>query len=130
MNATDSHPPLTRIHFNILLVFIIVFTAFTAFCMSQQSIGDRRDSNNISATLLTATGPFTGAIARNFQSCCWQFSLRLAPYCGTILMLGIAAQFVPLPFRRGQGKFRMVAWVLGLLGWFLGAPVSLLDALS
>jgi hypothetical protein len=120
----------TRVHLKILLGFILGFAALTAFCLMQQSPSDRRENWNTAATFFTFLGPFTGAIARQFQSCCWKFSLGLAPYCAGCLLIGAICQVVPLPFRRGERQFRIAAWVLGLLGWFLGAPVSFLHALS
>jgi hypothetical protein len=128
--ATNMSRYFTRVHFRILLGFVLGFSALTAFWLSQQSPGDRRDNWNVAAILFTFSGPFTGAIARHFQSCCWKFSLCLAPYCACCLLIAVAPQFVPLPFRRGERQFRIVAWVLGLLGWFLGAPASFLHALS
>jgi len=120
----------TRSHFKILLWFILIFSVLSAFWLSQQSPGDRRHNANVATVLFTFAGPFAGAIARHFQSCCWRFSLSLFPFCAAFLMVGVVCQLVPVPFRRGQQVFRMVAWILGLLGWFLGAPVSFLHALS
>lgn len=120
----------TRAHLAILLGFILVFSAFTAFALSSQSPDDRRENWNVAATSLTFLGPFTGAIARHLQDCCWKFSLGLFPFCAAFLLLGTVCQIVPLPFRRSPQVFRMGTWILGLLGWFLGAPVSFLHALS
>jgi len=65
-------------------------------------------------------GPFTGAIARHFQSCCWRFSPGLFPYCAALLLGGFGFQFVPIPRRSVEGPIRLVAWMAGLLGWFGG----------
>jgi len=120
----------TRAHLLILAGFILVFSAFTAFALSRQPISDRRDNWNVAATSLTVAGPLTGAIARHFQDCCLKFSLGLAPYCAGFLLMGTLCQIIPLPFQKGRVPFRITAWVLGLLGWFMGAPISFLHALS
>lgn len=120
----------TRLHFRILLGFVLVFSALSLLWLSRLSPGDRRDNWNLATVVFTFTGPFAGAIARHFQSCCWKFSVSLLPLCAPFLGVGILGQLVPLPFRRGERVFRLALWTLGLLGWFLGAPVSFLHALS
>lgn len=120
----------TRVHLKILLGFVVVFTALTACWLSGQSPSDRRENWNVATVLFTFSGPFAGAIARHFQGCCWRFSLGLFPFCAAVLAMGIVGQVVPLPFRRAERPVRFTAWVLGLLGWFLGAPISFLHALS
>jgi hypothetical protein len=84
----------------------------------------------VAAVIGTVTGPFAGAIARGFQSCCWRFSLSLFPYCLGILLLGAALQMIPLPFSRIERLFRLAAWTFGCLGWFAGAVASFLHAFS
>jgi hypothetical protein len=82
------------------------------------------------ATVGAISGPFTGAIARNSQSCCLQFSRSLLPYCGSFLGAGVLFQLVPLPFQRFASGIRLTVWCVGLLGWFGGALVSFAHALS
>ena len=120
----------TRTHFKILLGFVLVFSALSAFWLSQQSVGDRRDNANLATVAFTFLGPFAGAIARHFQSCCWKFSVGLFPFCAAFLLVGVVCQVIPVPFRHGQHFFRLATWTLALAGWFLGAPVSFLHALS
>jgi hypothetical protein len=69
------------------------------------------------------------AIARHGQPCCLRFSLRLAAICGPVLALGLIAQVVPLPFRRGQQAVRLVLWTLGWFVWLFGGHVSCIHAL-
>ena len=94
-----KRPPQTsRARWYILLSLLLPFTALTFLGVSSGSSGDVRDRPVVLTTLATITGPFVGAIARNGQSCCLQFSLTLAAACGPVLALGLIAQVLPLPF--------------------------------
>ena len=84
----------------------------------------------MATTLGAVTGPFTGAIARQVQSCCVQFYFLLLPYCSACLFIGFAFQLVPFPVGRIERPARIVTWALGLLGWFGGGVLSLGHALS
>lgn len=84
----------------------------------------------MSAALGSITGPFTGAIARHFQSCCWQFSMSILPYSAALLAIGVLAQIVALPCKCCERAMRLTAWCLGLLGWFAGVVISFAHALS
>jgi hypothetical protein len=119
-----------RVHVIIFLAFVLVFSVLTLWSLASQSPSDWRNNQNAAATLLAVTGPFTGAIARNFQSCCLNASLALFPWCLAILVLGAFCQFVPLPFRRGERFFRIGTWVIAMLGWFAGTVLSLAHALG
>jgi hypothetical protein len=123
-------PSLTPTHFKILAAFWILFSGLVIFWLMQQSPGDRRDNWNVAAVLLSSSGPFAGAIARHFQSCCWHYSLRLSPFCAAFLVFGIFCQMLPFPFTSLERPFRLGSWTLGLLGWFAGVPISFLHALS
>jgi hypothetical protein len=86
-------------------------------------------------TLITAfatpLGPTTGAISRDFQDCCLQFSLRLMPYFLPFPVLAVAFQFgVPPQEKKGIRLIRSLAWTLGWIGWFFGGIVSFGHALS
>ena len=48
----------------------------------------------------------------------------------SILAAGTLPLFIKLPFSRGASALRMVLWVMGLLGWFLGGIVSYAHALN
>jgi hypothetical protein len=118
-----------RAHLGIFLGFYLAFAGFTAFVLSQQSVSDRRENRNVAAVVGSVSGPFTGAIARNLQSCCWRFSLQLFPWCAALLAVGTVLQVVPLPFVRGERLVRLGAWCVGCLGWFGGGVVSFGHAL-
>jgi len=106
------------------------FTALTYLAVNSGSMGDVSDRPVALTTLATITGPFIGAIARDGQSCCLAFSLWLAAVTGPVLAVGLIAQVVPLPFRRGQRAVRLVLWTLGWLAWLLSGPISFLHAFS
>jgi hypothetical protein len=99
----------------ILLGLLLPFTVLTYLAVSSASPGDARDRPIALTTLATASGPLTGAIARNGQHCCVSASLRLAAICGPVLALGLFAQVVPLPFRRGEQAVRLTLWSIGWL---------------
>ena len=80
--------------------------------------------------LASISGPFTGAIARHFQSCCWDFSLSIFPYSAALLGIGVLAQIVAMPWKCCERAMRLTAWCLGLLGWFGGIVLSFAHALS
>lgn len=119
-----------RAHLGMVLGFYLVFAAFTVFVLSQQSESDRRENWNAAATLGVIAGPFTGTIARGFQSCCWQFSLKLFPGAAAGLVVGGLLQRVPLPLRRWERFAHLTIWGLALLGWFGSAVWSFGHALS
>lgn len=121
-------PRASRARWYILLGLLVPFTALTYLAVSSGSPSDVRDRPVALTTLATITGPFVGAIARNGQSCCLRFSLTLAAVCGPVLALGLIAQVVPLPFRRGQRTVRIGLWTLGWLLWLFSGQVSFLHA--
>jgi hypothetical protein len=120
----------SRVHLYIFLGFYLAFAALTFFALNAGPESSRRERQIVAATLGAVSGPFTGAIARHFQSCCLQFSVMLFPYCALFLGAGLLAQIVPLPFQRFERKVRLTIWCIGLLGWFGGGLVSFLHALS
>jgi hypothetical protein len=120
----------TRKHLYVFLGCYVAFAGLTFFVLSRQTASDWRNNWNVAATVGSISGPFTGAIARHFQSCCWRFSVALFPYCAALLLGGFGFQFVPIPRRSVEGPIRLAAWIAGLLGWFGGAVVSFGHALS
>jgi hypothetical protein len=130
VGAPKRPPRPSRARWYILAGLLAPFTALTYLAVSSGSPSDIRDRPVILTTLATITGPFVGAIARNGQSCCLDFSLGLAAICGPVLALGLIAQVIPLPFRRGQQTVRLLLWTLGWLTWLFGGLVSFVHALS
>lgn len=119
-----------RIHLLIFFGCYLGFAALTFLVLNAGSESDRRENRILAATTGVITGPFTGAIARHGQTCCWQFSLALAPYCAGVFALGLLFQIIPLPFPRLERTLRLALWCLGLLGWFGGVLLSFAHALS
>ena len=75
-------------------------------------------------------GPMAGAMLADYQRCCLDFSLSLVPYCAGALAAAIAVQLL-VPLRGWFSRtFRVVAWIVGVFGWFGGAIVSYLHAMS
>ena len=128
--TTQPQLPFTRAHLRAGLAFYLVFAAITFFLLSRQRPGDWRDHWNVAATIGCVSGPFTGAIARGFQSCCWRFSVGLFPYCAGLLFGAAAFQFLPLPVQPRWSVLRLAVWCVGLLSWFGGGLVSFGHALS
>jgi len=120
-----------RRHGWILLGFYVVSVVLSLLVLLPGSLSGRGDSlsRSIAAALGAFSGPFTGAIARGFQRCCWEFSLGLFPFCGAVLGAGLLMQIIPLPVWH-QRTVRLTAWGIGLAGWFAGIPVSFLHALE
>ncbi len=121
---------LGRTHLFIFLAGYLLFAGLTAFVLSRQSPSDRRENQNVAATVGAVSGPFTGAIARNLQSCCLRFSVTLLPYCAGVAIAGLAFQFVPLPRWLFPRALRLVIWAVATLVWFGGGVLSLGHALS
>ena len=119
-----------KVHLYIFLGFVLAFSGLTLWVMLNQSPGDRRDNQNVAATLLTFSGPFTGAIARPSEPSCFTYSLKLFPYCAAFLLGGAFFQIVRWPFRYGEQAVRIIPWVIALLGWFTGSIMSLMYAMS
>ena len=120
----------SRVHLYIFLGFYLAFAALTFLALNAGSESDRRENRIAAATIGAVSGPFTGAIARHFQSCCLQFSFSIFPYCALFLAAAVLFQIVPLPFQRFAQATRLTLWCVGLLGWFGGVLVSFAHALS
>ena len=114
----------------ILLGLLIPFCTLS-FLGVNSAPGDPSDrpAPAIPAALMTITGPFVGSIARHGQSCCLDVSLTIAACCGPFLALGLFAQKIPFPFRRGRQVVRLMCWTLGWFVWLEGGQLSLLHAL-
>jgi hypothetical protein len=131
MKVIENH--FTRHHLWVFLGIWLCFTGLTYWIITEHGRGRyNRDDHNRQVCVTTCgtiLGPMTGAISRNCQSCCWNFSLGLLPYCAAFLICGTIPLFIRLPFTRGASVLRMVFWIIGLLGWFLGGIVSFGHAL-
>jgi hypothetical protein len=68
--------------------------------------------------------------ARGGQGCCLEASIRLAVIFGPALLVGIMAQFAPMPLTRGREVVRLLLWTWGWATWFFAGFVSFVHALS
>jgi len=128
MKLIENH--FTKDH---LFVFLFIWLGFTALnCWIAEHGIEQYDHRRlvVLTTLGTILGPMTGAISRDCQSCCLNFSLSLLPYCAAFLIVGAIPLFLKLPFRRAASTLRMMLWIVGLLGWFLGGIFSYAHALN
>ena len=101
MDFADIGPPKKRpprARWYILLGLLVPFTFLTYLAVSSGPPNNVRDRPVILTTLATITGPFVGPIARHGQACCLHAALVIAAVLGPILLLGLIAQVVPLPF--------------------------------
>jgi len=126
---------LTRRHAWIFCALLVGFSVLTFWMVNglltvnEVSDGSERARRVAWTTAATVLGPFTGAIARDGQSCCAGFSWRLFPFAAAMLAAGFAAQLVQ-PTGRWRERLRLSAWGLGWFGWLAAGIVSFLHALE
>ena len=74
-----------------LIVFLVIWSTFTvfSFLIADRGLDKGPDHTRqvVQTTLATIAGPMTGAVSRNLQSCCLEFSLSAVallrrPVCG------------------------------------------------
>lgn len=117
------------------LILSHLWVAFSGLTFAIVNAGLDVSSSNRSARLLLTTlatplGPMTGAISRDYQPCCLNCSLSLLKYCGPILGIAVAMQFIPHRQRKTTSVGLLVVWTLGFLAWFGSGILSLLHALE
>lgn len=83
----------------------------------------------VRATLATITGPFDGVIARPGDSAAWMATKAFLPVCGSLLIVSVLSQILPLPFRRGAFALRIAIWSIGWFVWLAGGIPSLVNAI-
>ncbi len=125
-----SGPGEAGVRLAILLALLAGFGLLTFLAVSSGSPSDVRQRPRLLTTLATATGPFTGAIARDGQSCCLEFSLWLAAWLAPILAAAIVASLVIPDSGPGTRALRLGCWTLGWFLWLAGGPASFLHALN
>ena len=125
-------PSRRRFHGAHLVVFLVIWCGFSIWTFAIVKSGLDQPTGEIIAvtTIATILGPMTGAISRDMQGCCLKFSLSLLPYCAASAGVGAWAQVIRLPFNRFARSARMILWIAGWIGWFMGGIVSFLHSLS
>ncbi len=128
MNIFENN--FSKRHLHIFLTILIFFTIanFAILCAAMDSWDNFKYV--FLTTAATITGPMTGAIARQWQSCCTEFSLKIMMFCAPVLMLGILFQFLKLPFTKFAAAIRLFLWIVCLMIWFLGGIISFGHALE
>jgi hypothetical protein len=75
-------------------------------------------------------GPFAGAVARDWQSCCAENSWAIAPYAFASLGIGLTVQLLWHPEGRALRFLRALVWWLASASWFVAAILSYAHALE
>ena len=121
----------SRWHLWTALILWFLFSGLTLWMVTDGlDDADEKPLTVAATTLGTVLGPMTGAISRNYQSCCTRFSLSLLPYCLGGLVAGALAQVVVPRRPAWLLPIRVIAWIAGLVVWFGGGIVSFGHALS
>lgn len=121
----------TRWHAAIAVVLWLVFTMLTFAALMAGLDRDPHWQFRVAiTTAATILGPMTGAISREFQSCCLEASVSLLPYCLSALAMATLLQLIRWPPAIWANGIRFLIWALGLFVWFGGGIVSLAHALS
>lgn len=120
--------PSLRAYIITLSILTVLFAALT-FKTVLDGSDDHSFTRALSVTSAVFIGPFTGAMSRDWQECCTEFSFLLLPYAVSILGAGIAAQFLPLPARAWARWLKLGLWSIGVAGWYATGLFSFLHAL-
>ncbi len=128
MNIFENN--FSKRHLYIFLTILVLFTIANFAILCAALDGQNKYIYTLLTTAATITGPLTGAIARQWQSCCAEFSLKIMMFCAPVLLLGVLVQLVKLPFTKFAGTIRLFIWFLCLLIWFLGGILSFGHALE
>lgn len=121
----------TRWHFRIAVTLAIMFGSWTlAIVLVGLDHADERPMTVAKTVVGSLLGPLSGAISRDFQSCCLAFSVSLLPFCLTALITATAFQAVRLPDAGWARAIRLFVWTAGLTVWFAGGIVSFGHALG
>lgn len=75
-------------------------------------------------------GPFAGAVARDWQSCCAENSWNIAPYAVSAVAVALLVQVVIRPDSKTMRCTLATLWWIGCIAWFLAALLSYAHALE
>src|SRR5687767_4602769 len=121
----------SRWHLWTALTLWLFFSGLTLWIVAENLDNASGRTYRIALTTAgTVLGPMTGAISRDFQGCCLDFSLALMPVCGGALFVALVVQLVVPPRGAWTRVCRVLAWTAGLFVWFGGGIVSFGHALS
>jgi hypothetical protein len=128
MNIFENN--FSKRHLYIFLTILILFSIANFAILCARLDGQNKYIYTLLTTAATIHGPLTGAIARQWQSCCAEFSLKIMMFCAPVLLFGIIFQLIKLPFKKSASAIRLFIWIVSLLIWFLGGIISYGHALS
>jgi len=101
--------------------FAIIYVTFTVIIGILVSLGADKTNylqNVLLTTLGSITGPMIGAIAREFQGCCLEFSLSVLKIALPILFFGIAVQFIKTESKK-KDTIKLCIWCIAWISWFV-----------
>lgn len=129
-----EHNPMKLLVRSNTIIFASLLAPFTvsSYAITDSGLdhGPEHRARVLQTTIGTVSGPFIGAISRGFQGCCLSFSLSIVTFCAPALLLGVAAQFIPMPERRWTHATKVTLWAGAWLLWFGGGILSFAHALS
>jgi len=106
----------------------IIFTGIIAFvAYAGLDKGPRHTTLVIKTTLCSIAGPMTGAVARDYQSCCLKASQDMMKMALPILFLGLTACFFIPPSKRWLER---TTWVFSWIVWFFFGAFSAFVAME
>jgi len=128
MNIFENN--FSKRHLYMFLAILILFSIANFVILCAGLDGQNKYFYTLLTTAATFTGPMTGAIARQWQSCCAEFSLKIMKFCAPVLLFGTIFQLIKLPPKKFASAIRLIIWTLCLLIWFLGGILSFAHALE
>jgi len=123
-------PGFRQVHLYTLLAFDQVYGWLTFLAISPGDWGAWHSDpfrGILFVFLITFCGPFSTALYQPYPEH-WKVAWCLIPFCLPFLLWGVWCQLMKLPFQRNPQRVAIAMFVIGLLGWFNGALVSLLMA--
>jgi hypothetical protein len=124
-------PAFTRAHVRVF-VGLLTLASIATFLITVRGLDDGvgKWQTVTTTTLMTISGPLTGAVSRDLQHCCLTYSVSLLPWCLPPMIAAFALQQFWRPQSRIGEGVRVAAWGLGWAGWFFAGFVSFAHALS
>ncbi len=121
----------TRSHWIVWIFLFVLFTLLT-YLAADGGIDDgpKHDRRVLVTTACTLSGPLTGAIARDMQSCCLEVSMSILFVTGPLLLIGVLATNFGPRERKWVRVMHLTLWILGWTLWYFGGLFSFAHALS